>query len=129
MRHPRRRRRPPARRGSTLPRLRQTPRAHQARPLPHGHASRRRKVDGNKSRPLVLLAEKPRSNTYMVVGYEYSEEAGNVVRNKFGQKFESAVQSMKGMFWFDSFDSNMVEVAAKDVQKFLEQLHYMTEQV
>ena len=84
---------------------------------------------GIKSRPLVLLAEKPRSNTYMVVGYEYPEEAGNVVRNKFGQNFELAAKSMKGMFWFDSFDSNVVEVGAKDVQKFLEQLHYMMEQV
>ena len=65
----------------------------------------------------------------MVVGCEYPEEAGNVVRTKFGQNFESAAQSMKGMFWFDSFDSNVVEVAAKDVQKFLEQLHYMMEQV
>ena len=87
------------------------------------------KWTGTKSRPLVLLAEKPRSNTYMVVGYVYPEEAGNVVRNKFGQNFESVAQSMRGMFWFDSFDSNVVEVAAKDVQKFLEQLHYMMEQV
>lgn len=87
------------------------------------------KWTGARSRPLVLLAEKPRSNTYMVVGYEYPEEAGNVVRNKFGQNFELAARSMKGMFWFDSFDSNVVEVAAKDVQKFLEQLHYMMEQV
>jgi len=87
------------------------------------------KWTGTKSRPLVLLAEKPRSNTYMVVGYEYSEEAGNVVKNKFGQNFELAAKSMKGMFWFDSFDSNVVEVAGRDVQKFLEQLHYMMEQV
>lgn len=87
------------------------------------------KWTGIKSRPLILLAEKPRSNTYMVVGYEYPEESGNVVRNKFGQNFELAAKSMKGMFWFDSFDSNVVEVAARDVQKFLEQLHYMMEQV
>lgn len=87
------------------------------------------KWTGIKSRPLILLAEKPRSNTYMVVGYEYPEESGNVVRNKFGQNFELAAKSMKGMFWFDSFDSNVVEVAAMDVQKFLEQLHYMMEQV
>ncbi len=85
------------------------------------------KWTGTKSRPLVLLAEKPRSNTYMVVGYEYPEEAGNVVRNKFGQNFEMAAKSMKGLFWFDSFDSNVVEVAAKDVQKFLENLHYLLE--
>jgi len=85
------------------------------------------KWTGTKSRPLVLLAEKPRSNTYMVVGYECPEEAGNVVKNKFGQNFDLAAKSMRGMFWFDSFDSNVVEVAARDVQKFLEQLHYMME--
>ena len=87
------------------------------------------KWTGTKARPLVLLAEKPRSNTYMVVGYEYPEEAGNVVRNKFGQNFELAAKSMRGTFWFDSFDSNVVEVAGKDVQRFIEQLHYMMESV
>ena len=87
------------------------------------------KWTGIKSRPLILLAEKPRSSTYMVVGYECPEEAGNVVRNRFGQNFELAAKSMKGTFWFDSFDSNVVEVAGRDVQKFLEQLHYMMEQV
>jgi len=87
------------------------------------------KWTGSKSRPLVLLAEKPRSNSYMVVGYEYPEESGDVVKNKFGQNFEMAAKSMKGLFWFDSFDSNVIEVAARDVQKFLEQLHYMMEQV
>lgn len=87
------------------------------------------KWTGTKSRPLVLLAEKPRSNTYMVVGYECPEESGDVVRNKFGQNFELTARSMRGTFWFDSFDSNVVEVAARDVQKFLEQLHYLMEQV
>jgi cell division control protein 45 len=87
------------------------------------------KWTGTKARPLVLLAEKPRSNTYMVVGYEYPEEAGNVVRNKFGQNFELAAKSMRGTFWFDSFDSNVVEVAGKDVQRFIEQLHYMMDSV
>ena len=87
------------------------------------------KWTGTKSRPLVLLAEKPRSNTYMVVGYEYPEDSGDVVKNKFGQYFQDAATSMKGMFWFDSYDTNVVEVAARDVQKFLEQLHYIMEQL
>jgi len=87
------------------------------------------KWSGSKSRPLVLLAEKPRSNTYMVIGYEYPEESGNVVRNKFGQNFELAAKTMRGTFWFDSFDSSVVEVGAKDVQRFIEQLHYMMESV
>ena len=50
----------------------------------------------------------------------YPEEAGNAVRNKFGQNFKMVAKSMMGLFWFDSFDSNVVEVAAKDVQKLLE---------
>ncbi|KAL3790820.1 hypothetical protein HJC23_004721 [Cyclotella cryptica] len=87
------------------------------------------KWTGSKARPLVLLAEKPRSGTFMVVGYEYAEEAGNVVRNKFGQNFELAAKTMRGTFWFDSFDSNVVEVAGKDVQRFIEQLHYMMDSV
>ncbi|KAL7522380.1 hypothetical protein ACHAWX_007068 [Stephanocyclus meneghinianus] len=87
------------------------------------------KWTGSKARPLVLLAEKPRSGTFMVVGYEYAEEAGNVVRNKFGQNFELAAKTMRGTFWFDSFDSNVVEVAGKDVQRFIEQLHYMMDNV
>lgn len=87
------------------------------------------KWTGSKSRPLILLAEKPRSNTYMVIGYEYPEESGNVVRNKFGQNFELAAKTMRGTFWFDSFDSSVVEVGAKDVQRFIEQLHYMMESV
>ncbi len=64
-----------------------------------------------KSRLLVLLTEKPRTGTYMVMGYECPEEAGNVVRNKFGQNFKSVAASMRGTFWFHSFDSNVAEVA------------------
>jgi hypothetical protein len=80
---------------------------------------------GAKSRPLVLMAEKPQTKTYMVVGYEYPEKAGTVVRNRFGQNFELAAQTMKGTFQFDTFESNVVEVDGNDVQRFIEQLHYM----
>ena len=80
---------------------------------------------GEKSRPLILAAEKPRTKTYMVVGYVYPEHAGTIVKNTFGQNFELAAKTMKGTFRFDSFDSNVVEVDGKDVQRFMEQLHYM----
>jgi cell division control protein 45 len=82
---------------------------------------------GDKSRPLVLMAEKPRTKTYMVVGYECPEHAGTAVKNRFGQNFELAAKTMKGTFRFDSFDSNVVEVDGNDVQRFIEQLHYMME--
>jgi len=85
------------------------------------------KWTGNKARPLILLAEKPSTKSYMVVGYEYPESRGHFVKNRFGKNFELAAQSMKGTFKFDSFDSNVIEVDARDVQKFLEQLHYLME--
>jgi cell division control protein 45 len=83
------------------------------------------KWSGNKARPLVLMAEKPRTKSFMVVGYEFPESAGDLVKNRFGKNFELAAQSMKGRFRFDSFDSNVVEVARVDVQRFIEQLHYL----
>lgn len=84
---------------------------------------------GAKSRPLVLMAEKPRTGTYLVVGYEYPERAGTFVKNKFGNNFELTAKSMNGTFRFDSFDSNVVEVSGDDVQRFIEQLHYLMDSI
>lgn len=84
---------------------------------------------GSKSRPLVLLAEKPQSDSYLVVGYEYPDRAGMLTRNKFGPTFELTAKSMNGTFRFDSFDSNVVEVASSDVQRFIEQLHYLMDSI
>jgi len=87
------------------------------------------KWTGTRARPLVLMAEKPRTGTYVVVGYEYPEERGNIGKNRFGQNFELASKTMRGYFKFDSFDSNVVEVKANDVQRFIEHLHYMMDSV
>ncbi|OEU16626.1 CDC45-like protein, partial [Fragilariopsis cylindrus CCMP1102] len=81
------------------------------------------KWTGTKARPLVLIADKPRSKTCLIVGYEYPERAGDFVKNTFGPMFKQTAESMNGMFKFDSFDSNVVEVDAADVQRFMEQLH------
>jgi cell division control protein 45 len=83
------------------------------------------KWTGSRARPLVLMAEKPRAKSFLVVGYEFPESAGDMIKNRFGKNFELAAQSMKGTFRFDSFDSNVVEVARVDVQRFIEQLHYL----
>jgi cell division control protein 45 len=83
------------------------------------------KWTGAKARPLILMAEKPRTNTYLVVGYVYMETASSFVKNPFGKHFALVAQSMQGTFKFESFDSNIVEVSAADVQRFVEQLHYM----
>lgn len=86
------------------------------------------KWTGNRARPLVLVAARS-ADTYLVVGYEFPESAGTVVANNFGKHFELAAQSMQGNFHFDSFDSNVVEVGAKDAQRFIEQLHYLLDSV
>ena len=80
---------------------------------------------GSKARPLILLAENPVKNTYLVVGHEYPESSGMFLKNRFGAKFVLAAESMEGQFRLDSFDSNVIEVSSDDVQKFLEQLHYL----
>jgi cell division control protein 45 len=80
---------------------------------------------GNKSRPLVLCAENPASKSYLVVGYEFPDRQGMFLKNHFGQHFQMTCNSMQGSFLLDSFDSHVVEVGANDVQRFIEQLHYM----
>jgi len=87
------------------------------------------KWTGTKARPLVLMAEKPQTQTYVVVGYEYPEERGDTRKNLFGQNFELAAKTMNGSFKFDSFESNVIEVKDSDVQRFIEHLHYMMDSV
>jgi cell division control protein 45 len=87
------------------------------------------KWTGPKARPLVLIADKPRTNTCLVVGYEYPDRPGHFIKNRFGKHFELTAESMNCTYKFDSFDSNVVEVAAGDVQRFMEQLHYFLDTV
>lgn len=84
---------------------------------------------GNKSRPLVLCAENPSTKSYLVVGYEFPDRQGMFLKNHFGQHFQMTCNSMQGSFRLDSFDSHVVEVSANDVQRFIEQLHYMLDSV
>jgi len=87
------------------------------------------KWTGTKARPLVLIADKPRSNTSLIVGYQYPERAGDFVKNSFGPQFKQTAESMNGTFKFDSFDNNVVEVGAGDVQRFMEQLSFLLDSV
>jgi hypothetical protein len=87
------------------------------------------KWSGSRARPLVMIADKPNTNTCLIVGYEYPERAGDFVKNSFGKHFEMTAKSMNGTFRFDSFDSNVVEVDAGDVQRFMEQLHYLLDAI
>ena len=89
------------------------------------------KWTGNKSRPLVLCAENPSKGTYMIVGYAYPDHAGQFSKNRFGKQFQSVCDSMGGSEFVhqDSFDANVVEVPSKEAQRFIEQLHYMMDNV
>jgi cell division control protein 45 len=82
---------------------------------------------GSKARPLILMAERPETNTYVVVGYNYDEEEGDVHRNRFGKSFELAANTIRGRVAFDttSWDANVCEVESSVVQRFIEQLHYL----
>jgi hypothetical protein len=84
-----------------------------------------KKWTGSKALPLVLLAEKPQTKSYLVVGFECPVTKGSATKNRFSQRFEMAANSLEdGEFLFDSFDANVIEVKS-DVGRFIEQLHYM----
>eukprot|EP00557_Chaetoceros_sp_GSL56_P002943 CAMPEP_0176488214 /NCGR_PEP_ID=MMETSP0200_2-20121128/6584_1 /TAXON_ID=947934 /ORGANISM="Chaetoceros sp., Strain GSL56" /LENGTH=769 /DNA_ID=CAMNT_0017885171 /DNA_START=106 /DNA_END=2415 /DNA_ORIENTATION=- len=84
-----------------------------------------KKWTGSKALPLVLLAEKPQTKSYLVVGFECPVTKGSSKKNSFRERFELAANSLEdGEFVFDSFDANVIEVKS-DVGRFIEQLHYM----
>lgn len=112
------------------------------------HRANGKWIGERNARPLVLLAEQPATNTYLVVGYEMSETQGLLLKNKFGQHFSLVAQTMASntndetgndenmeephataVARLESFDSHVVEVAASHAQRFLEQLHYIMDSV
>jgi cell division control protein 45 len=83
-----------------------------------------------KPLPLILLAEQPATQTFLVLGQEMSERHGHLSENKFGQYFELVSQSMKeAVARLELFDSHVVEVEATHAERFLEQLHYFMDSV
>ncbi|CAB9512033.1 control protein 45 homolog [Seminavis robusta] len=84
----------------------------------------------SKALPLILLAEQPATQTFLVLGQQMSEKQGHLTKNKFGQYFELVAQTMKeAVARLESFDSHVVEVDAEHVERFLEQLHYFMDSV
>ena len=92
---------------------------------------------GANVRPLVLCAQDPRSSSYIVVGQEYPETAGMLVRNRFGQYFAWAAETLNATdssagvtVRLDySMDNHIVQVAESHVQRFIEQLHFLYDSV
>jgi cell division control protein 45 len=85
---------------------------------------------GSKARPLILIADKPSTSKCLVVGYEYNERAESLRNNRFGKHFERTASAIEGMSYrFDSFESNVIELNAGDVQRFMESLHVLLDDV
>ena len=101
---------------------------------------------GSKALPLILCAQDSRTNMYTIVGQEYPEHAGALMPNKLGKYFQIAADSLNQSANLNdeedetsdvnhaaqevvrldySFDSHVVQVASKDIQPFIEQLHYL----
>lgn len=83
------------------------------------------------ARPLVLIAEKPKTKTFLIVGYHFADNEGDTTKNKFRKYFELTAKSMEGLceVRLESFEGNVVEVAAGGEQRFVEQLHYLMDVV
>jgi cell division control protein 45 len=88
------------------------------------------KWTGSKARPLILIADKPSTGKCLVVGYEYTEQVGSLQNNRFGKHFERTASAIEGLSYkFDSFESNVIELNAGDVQRFMESLHVLLDDV
>jgi cell division control protein 45 len=88
------------------------------------------KWTGARARPLILIADKPSAGSCLLAAYEYPERAGELKDNRFGKHFERTASAIAGLaFKFDSFESNVVELNAGDVQRFMESLHVLLEGV
>lgn len=88
------------------------------------------KWTGTKARPLILVADKPSTGKCLVVGYEYPERAGSLKNNRFGKHFERTASAIEGLSYkFDCFESNVIELNAGDVQRFMESLHVLLDDV
>lgn len=88
------------------------------------------KWTGPKARPLILIADKPSTGRCLVVGYEYPERGGSLKNNRFGKHFERTASAIEGLSYkFDCFESNVIELNAGDVQRFMESLHVLLDDV
>ena len=99
------------------------------------HRANGKWVGGKRQLPLILLAEQPATNTYLVAGYEMAETTGVCPKNKLGQHFAIVAQTMQrpeegqAVARLESFDAHVLEVASTHAQRFLEQLHYIMDSV
>tara|TARA_B110000967_G_C18536665_1_gene388518 strand:+ start:204 stop:425 length:222 start_codon:yes stop_codon:yes gene_type:complete len=69
------------------------------------------------------MSERPRSDTYLVGGFNCPEKMGDVGRNRFGRFFYEAADIVQANLVSERFDSNIVEVKRESLQNFFEQLN------
>ena len=89
------------------------------------------KWTGTKSRPLILIADKPSTGMCLVVGYEFPDRAGELKDNRFGKYFERTAEAIGAAMnvHFENFETNAIELNAGDVPRFMESLHVLLEGV
>ena len=79
---------------------------------------------GTKALPLILMAERPETDTYVVVGYNCPERHGDLsAKNKFGRFFLEAATVVQAQLQAERFDANVVEIRRENLQNFFEQLN------
>lgn len=91
----------------------------------------REKWINKNARPLVLIAENTKTDSFLIVGYHFADYEGDTAKNNFRKYFELTTKSMDGLceVRLDSFEGNVVEVQAGNEQRFIEQLHYLMDAV
>ena len=77
-----------------------------------------------KPLPLVLCAQNPETEEYIVVGIwnTPSRGEGKVVGNAFGKFFEIATEEAGSRAKLTGFDTSVMQIKSDDLQKFLMQL-------
>ena len=71
----------------------------------------------------MLLAERPRRGTFVVVGVECAR-AGAPCASRLGSHFRFAATHIRARFRHDGFEASWMELARADASRFVEALHF-----
>jgi len=73
--------------------------------------------------PLILMAENPETDSYVVIGCNCPEKLGDITKNRFGRFFLEAANIVQAKLVAERFESNIVELRRENLQNFFEQLN------
>ncbi len=81
------------------------------------------KRPGKPSKPLVVCALNRARGTYLILGVTAAAPSTRAKRNDFGVSFLQAAKVTGATICFHSFDSSVIEVLDRDLQRFVDLLH------